>query len=670
MEKIHYKFGKEKYFIKENKTVLLKNSAGGDLIAKVLPVEIILCDYDKLPQKEDIYFGESVTELKNGIFLRKVKFVNYSNEEFSAQISLGVTPLFKFSHWLIPGVMYNGNEFGNGNSPKGMEKDGNPWVFSYDRCTIPSCTLSENREFVIATFGSDCDIHSLRSSCSLERNDDATVTHKIWYPVSEKPVSYTDKNKYSDAYEESIKFYPGTAFEVQSYIYIGSPKYENYGFIGLLESAFGLFRNDYLPSMDVKMAEKVSVENLKLGLKDDKISVFCRDYTHAIGNNQHNDEWEGLTLKMIEEDPKRNKLMLKTTYSTMGFASQGFMHSRVLMKHSLKNQDMQTFKYVDLYLKNWMKLQLDNGLVTTVYPGEIPSTLDVTELGWGASECIDIYMMLREYNMECECYLDFAKRLCEFFVNQYTDERLFGQKWSYSGECISYGGCAGSFMLKAIVKLYAVCQESKYLSCAEKAITRYFEMDMDKFSCSAGAIDCNSVDKESSYPFLYSAIELYKQTGKKKYIAYAHKAAAYFLSWMFLYDAVYLEDCDFKRLGYHTAGGTVVSVEHQCIDPYASIIVPDLFGLNEIDGNPIWKKAGELIWNNAVQCVAGPNGMKLHGMMRLPGMQNECFAQTRWTKYRSSPNMRGHLNDFMGIWLSSFRLSTIYRLKEREEKRE
>ena len=46
-------------------------------------------------------------------------------------------------------------------------------------------------------------------------------------------------------------------------------------------------------------------------------------------------------------------------------------------------------------------------------------------------------------------------------------------------------------------------------------------------------------------------------------------------------------------------------------------------------------------------------------MHRLPGMQNECFAQSRWTKYRSSPEMRGHLNDFLGIWLSDFRLYAI-----------
>lgn len=32
----------------------------------------------------------------------------------------------------------NGNEFGNGAEPKGLEKDGKKWIFGYDRVSIPS----------------------------------------------------------------------------------------------------------------------------------------------------------------------------------------------------------------------------------------------------------------------------------------------------------------------------------------------------------------------------------------------------------------------------------------------------------------------------------------------------------------------------------------------------
>jgi len=82
-------------------------------------------------------------------------------------------------------------------------------------------------------------------------------------------------------------------------------------------------------------------------------------------------------------------------------------------------------------------------------------------------------------------------------------------------------------------------------------------------------------------------------------------------------------------------------------------------------GNGLWHDAGELIWTNAAQCVAGPDGWNFHGMMRPAGSQNECFSQTRWTKYRSSPEHRGHLNDFLGFWLPCFRLYAIEQAGEK-----
>ena len=343
----------------------------------------------------------------------------------------------------------------------------------------------------------------------------------------------------------------------------------------------------------------------------------------------------------------------------MGFASQGFMQTRFLLKYALKNGETKKFELAKSFIDGWIECQKENGLVSVNYP-EKSDIAEITSLGWGASEAIKVYRLLKENdNEKSKKYLDFSKKLCSFFVENYSDEILFGKQWNVNGEMVDYGGCGGSFMLRAIVELYSECKEEKYLLCAERAIKRYFEKDLDLFRCTAGAVDCDSIDKESSFPFLYSSTELYLLTGKEIYLEYAKKAATYFLSYMFCYNAIYDENSEFSKLGYKTAGGTAVSVEHQCIDPYASVIVPDLLRLYAIDGNEMWKKAAQLIWNNCTQCIAGKNGLDLHGMHRLPGMQNECFAQSRWTKYRSSPEMRGHLNDFLGIWLSDFRLYAI-----------
>lgn len=47
-------------------------------------------------------------------------------------------------------MIYGDNKFGSQVSPSGLERDGEPWVFGYDRATIPSCTLSETKDELFA----------------------------------------------------------------------------------------------------------------------------------------------------------------------------------------------------------------------------------------------------------------------------------------------------------------------------------------------------------------------------------------------------------------------------------------------------------------------------------------------------------------------------------------
>ena len=81
-------------------------------------------------------------------------------------------------------------------------------------------------------------------------------------------------------------------------------------------------------------------------------------------------------------------------------------------------------------------------------------------------------------------------------------------------------------MVKGMLELHAVCGDGRYLDCARKAFDRYFEMDLGRFRCVAGADDCNCVDKESSFPYIYSALELYRRTGERKYLDCAERVAA------------------------------------------------------------------------------------------------------------------------------------------------
>ena len=156
------------------------------------------------------------------------------------QLALAAEPGFTATRYLIPGVNYNGNEFvqaiagdqhnpdraaawGAPDIPTGWEKGGEPWIFSYDRSGIPSCTISENKEMVFALFASVDDTASHVSSCSMEKKPDGSFRHLIYWPVTEAPVSYTDKRKFSPRYDTYLTLKPGETFTAKAYACTGRP---------------------------------------------------------------------------------------------------------------------------------------------------------------------------------------------------------------------------------------------------------------------------------------------------------------------------------------------------------------------------------------------------------------------------------------------------------------
>ena len=154
------------------------------------------------------------------------------------QLALAAEPGFAATRYLIPGVNYNGNAFvqaiaGDQHNPDraaawaapdiptGWEKGGEPWIFAYDRSGIPSCTVSENKEQVFALFASVDDTASHVSSCSMEKKADGSFRHLIYWPVTEAPVSYTDKRKFSPRYDTYLTLGPGESFTAHAWACAG-----------------------------------------------------------------------------------------------------------------------------------------------------------------------------------------------------------------------------------------------------------------------------------------------------------------------------------------------------------------------------------------------------------------------------------------------------------------
>jgi hypothetical protein len=315
----------------------------------------------------------------------------------------------------------------------------------------------------------------------------------------------------------------------------------------------------------------------------------------------------------------------------------------------------------------WVKTQQECGLFPTNYARFINKNYvpnDVCNYSWGAIETVRAYELLKGLVIDRPEYIGFARGILDFLISMYTDEGGFGLTYTIFGEKVTDGGSIGGFVCMALVEFYKVTGEKRYLDMAVRSYDMYFRRDLDDFICTAGAIDCACIDKETAYPYIYTALELYDITGEEIYLERARKSAYYFFSWAYHYDVLYSEDCDFKQYGYYTSGGTAVSTQHPAIDPWGEIAVPDFVKIGKLTGDERWIKRAKMMWNNATLCITtDKNGDVKLGHKRPYGAQSEAFFQCRWTRsYRPDCEPRGHINDMFVGWVSAYRLSALERI--------
>ena len=275
---------------------------------------------------------------------------------------------------------------------------------------------------------------------------------------------------------------------------------------------------------------------------------------------------------------------------------------------------------------------------------------------------LKLWKLLSDNGIERPDYLEFAKRTLDFFCDNYSEEFAFGKAWHFDGKIEEGAGTIGAFVTMALCDGYRILGEKKYLEYAERSLEFYMKRDVDQFVCTAGAIDCTCVDKETAGPIIIAALDMYEFTSDKKYLEYAIKASYYFASWMFVYDAYYGPEAEFTKYGYYTSGSTAVSVQHPALDQWGELMCCEWLRLADYTGDERWRERARMMWFNSTQCIADENNRVINGLVRPIGSQNEAFYQARW-HHRKNVDDKGHLNNWLVSWVNVFRLNVIDRLK-------
>ncbi len=691
---------------------------------------------------------ERVEDLGDGAFAVTRTIENAGDTPVAFCDELRVRDCFEATRYLIPCVNYNGNgvtevksqksKVGSQASstfqpfnlstfqpstgcatpiPTGLSRDGEPWLFSYERTGIPGCTLTENDEVGIALFAANDTPESLICSCGLERTKSqkpkakspesidlrpVTFDHILVRPVVEAPLTYEAKGIFGPRYESAITLAPGERFTAKSFVCVCRPKWPNFAFASLAGQALRLLRPRLEPCMDDAEAFELGIRYIHSLLYFYKGKwLVCE---HVVNRMAH--DCSAMRISR-EEMAERMKWEYWTDLGTwcetfeVGWAGQNFLNARILALRALggpqavcrsadgpsascrsadgssascRSADGSSAPPDPALLEKaigifdaFVATQRPNGLLFRCYNDNFfegaleKRPTDTCNMGWAAAEAVRMARLLRAHGIDRPEYVAFAERICGFFVSHWSDEWGFGKRWRVDGTPLERDGTVGGFLLPALAELYDETGEKRWLDAALRASDFYFERDLDRFLCTAGAIDCQCIDKETAWPFVSGSLALYRITGDGKHLERAEKAAWYFLSWMFFFDTVAAPETDFAKYGYHTTGGTAVSLEHQCIDPWGAIIVPDLVELADATGNNDFREFARLLWANSLQGITRRLGDFIHDRQRPIGSQNEGFCQARYNKYRPVVEP-GYFNDVLAPWPSAFRAWTVARL--------
>ncbi|MDO5320139.1 MAG: hypothetical protein Q4G65_16050 [bacterium] len=625
-----------------------------------------------------------------------VSAVNTTPTNVVFKLVLAAEPRIAATRYLIPGVLYNGNEF-VGKSipsedravsldmPSGWQKDGHPWIFAGDRCTIPSCTISENPQEVFALFASDADQKSITSSCSMEKLADGSFRHLIYWPVTEAPVSYTDKRTFSERYDTYLTLAPGETFRADAFACKGTPPWSNYGFAAVFPIAWKNLKHE-------TKAQKTLEETVRL---DRVFHAWCHrrnaegswfagghnDKTFVMGYMNIPKSKEGYTLadygrdntlnKWYNNDVETSKTLKPGEYiesagaNDIGFASQSFLKARLAIAYGLEDGNEEDVAFGLEVLRSWIRSrQRPSGLFRRRRPSKPGRTFtDASEVGWAIGELSRTAMLLKANGREGAEFEQSARKVVDVVLKERPGDGGLGSQWDFeTGKLINQAGDCGGFVLMGLVRYWQLTRDAEVRKAIDNAFDYYFSRDIDRFECNGGAMDCSSVDREGMQPFLSAAVEMWQATKDERYHERAQKAAWYFLSWVYLQNPVYGPDLDFSVFNWRPAGSTIVGTEHPALDDYGCLVISELIKLARAEKTPLFRDVAALMWRNGTQGFAFEGREMFHALERPIGSKQEAWFPTRWSKYRVGEQKRGSLNDHLMAWGGTYRLTSLLQL--------
>ncbi|MFC5471814.1 hypothetical protein ACFPPD_24360 [Cohnella suwonensis] len=593
---------------------------------------------DVLPfENEHFAITDTFEPIKEGLVQWTRKFTYRGESPEACKLSMDFATNFEPEYYMIPSVTYNGNGWGSGLEPKGLERDGQPWAYAWHRTAVAGATYSEGGGISVALFGEPPrDMQGF--SCSLKPVA-GRVIHRLIWPESESPATYNDRDRYGEAYEAERNFVPGETFTARAFLALHAYTVPRTSWRMMLAEAWRMQKRPVRAWYDPKRIWELGMAYAKNGLwaEDGDFRGF------AIGRKWNGEKWA------------------QARHYEIGWCGQNASLANSMLADYLNSGNEDSLHRGLAVLDGWTAGgRLPNGMIHCHYDYVLLfkqaqlEVQDACNLGTAALNLFEAEQLALRCGVERSIYRETALGICDFAISVQSPEGRIGKSWKNDGSPHDPEGTVGCFLVPPLVKAYELTGNEIYLHGAELGYRYYMRELIDNGYTTAGALDTYCVDKESAIPLLKAGLALFRVTGKRTVLEWAEHAAWYLATWQWHHTVGYDAGTALGDMGYDTFGGTAVSTQHHHIDPYALAFVEDWLELAALTGNRMWRERALAAWANATIGISD-GSLTVMGKLRPEGSQDEGFCHTRW----KDPF---EVTQWLVAWPTAFRLEVLRRV--------
>ncbi len=594
---------------------------------------------------------DQITRIGPQLFRCRRTWHNTSGKEQSIVLSFELYRPTEVSFFMIPGISYNGNLrwkkaryqglYTSRMSSQEAEESiaGAQWIIPGDRISVPACTISEGNGYVVGLYAEPKDASS--SACSMETIPGGMI-QRLWWPHQQQPFQITGSGRCVQAPWETVFLWPGDSCSRTFYIVVGKASEPQMGYAVVLDEAWKQF--------DHKIPIRYSPKKVwELGIQYAKESLWTKS-----------DRFTGFFFSLEPKDGG----FVQTSWPwrfEIGFVGQAAALGAFMIQDYLWNEAEDSWQYGEAALNFWAKNgRFDNGLFYTRFDDKLARKEDpiltTRNLGDGAYFYLVASELAEKAGRPQPLWTEMGLGVCDFFCKNALPDGKFGKKWKASGLLHDLNGTIGCYLIPALIKAYQITEKSIYLRTAERAFRAYAEDDLEAVCLTAGAIDQDQIDKETGYPLLSAALDLYQITGDSYFLKKAEKAAYYLASWQYHYSIDFPEGTPAADLSYDSFGGTSVSVGGGGADQGGAVIALGWIRLHKVTGKDIWRRRALATWGHTTTGISDGT-LVLNGKVLPAGAQYEGFVHNRTRQ--SYPSRQGYGTEWLCAWCTAYRLWTL-----------